>query len=203
MSAESYPLSHGSLVGLTGNDHHPQYAMPGQGPASTRPTGPWRFGRLYYASDTSQLSFDQGAGWLDLASKAYVDTAVAGFTSTKTVRVPHTFQVAGPVAVASGDTYYIPPFYVPKPTGQSVSLAKAIFRINSGASATVKLQRAALGGAAADITGFTGISVQTTDSWIGGPSTALADGDKIALVVTAISGSPMNLTFTIYLDYTV
>lgn len=117
---------------------------------------------------------------------------------TKTVRVPHTFTISGDVFVASGDQYYIPPFFVSEPTGQVVTLASARHRINSGTSATVDVR---VNGTAA--TGFGALSVTTTTAVTDPTDVALADGDAISLVVTGILGSPKNLSFTVYLDYTV
>lgn len=114
---------------------------------------------------------------------------------SKTIRIPHTFTVHGAVAVASGDTDYIIPFYIPVPTGQTVTLTGARSRLNAGTSATVKLQKNGV-----DISGFTGISATTTPGSTSG-SAAFADGDLLALVVTAVAGGPTNMTFTCYLDY--
>lgn len=68
MGLNQFPLSHGSLAGLTGSDHHTQYALVVFGSSAARPTTPWRAGRLYYATDTGVLSWDQGAGWVDISS---------------------------------------------------------------------------------------------------------------------------------------
>jgi hypothetical protein len=116
---------------------------------------------------------------------------------TKTVRVPHTFTIYGTVAVPVGDTNYVIPFFVPKPAGQTATLVQARHVIHAGTSATVKVQKNGV-----DATGFTGISVTTTATTTSG-SVALADNDLLALVVTAVAGSPTNLTFTVYIDYTV
>lgn len=67
MAADVFPRSHGSLSGLSGTDHHTQYALVTSGAAAARPTGPYRAGRMYYATDTGILSWDQGAGWVDFA----------------------------------------------------------------------------------------------------------------------------------------
>lgn len=65
MSSDVFPRSHGSLSGLSDTDHHTQYALVTSGAAAARPTGPYRAGRMYYATDTGVLSWDQGAGWVD------------------------------------------------------------------------------------------------------------------------------------------
>lgn len=204
MATDSYPQSHGSLAGLSGTDHHPQYGLPISGPATSRPTAPYRFGRWYYATDTAAMSFDQGAGWLDMASKAYVDTQVAGFSTVdppKTVRIPHTFTIAGPVGLPSGDTNYIPQFFVPVPSGQSVSIVAAHTKINSGTSVTWKLYNYST---PADVAGFTGLVAQTTPLLTTPTAVPITiNGTQIGPVITAISGAPQNMTITLYVTYTV
>ena len=129
-----------------------------------------------------------------LVARAAAAAGVNFETVTRTIRTPHSWTVTGSIAVPSGDSDYIPPFYIPVPAGQTVNLVAARYRINSGTSATVKLQRNGV-----DVGGFTGLSVTTVDTSTTG-SVALADNDVLALVVTGISGSPKNMTFTVYLD---
>jgi len=110
-------------------------------------------------------------------------------------RIPHTWAISGEIAVPSGDTDFIIPFFVSLASGQTASLVKARHRINSGTSVTCKIQRN--GG---DVTGFTGISVTTVDTTTDPANVALSDDDDLALVVTAVSASPTNLTFTIFIE---
>jgi len=112
-----------------------------------------------------------------------------------TIRTSHTYTIPGDIAVAVGDVDYIPPFYVSLVQGQSAKLAKVRFKIKSGTSATCKLTKNG-----SDITGFTGITVGTTVAELTPTAVALADNDELGLVVTAISGSPKNLSFTIFSD---
>jgi hypothetical protein len=105
--------------------------------------------------------------------------------------------VPGEIKVPSGNTDYIVPFFVRVPDGQTAALAWARYRINGGTSATVKLQKNGV-----DATGFTAISVTTTSASTDPADVALADGDLLALVVTAVSGTPMNLTFSAAIRYT-
>jgi hypothetical protein len=118
--------------------------------------------------------------------------------SAKTIRIPHTWTISGAIAVPSGDTDFINPMFVSLPSGQTANLAGCKYLINSGTSVTAKLQKNGT-----DATGFTGISVTTTAATTFPTAVTLADGDKLALVVTAVSGSPFNLAFTIFLDVTV
>jgi hypothetical protein len=119
----------------------------------------------------------------------------AANTGTKTFRSSQTWTIGGYVNVASGDIDYINPIFVCIASGQSAHLVGCKYVIHGGTSATVKLQKNG-----ADITGYTGISVTTTPGTATPPSIALADGDMLALVVSAVSGSPQNLSLTIFLE---
>jgi hypothetical protein len=110
-------------------------------------------------------------------------------------RESHTFTIPGAIAVPSGDTDYICGFFVASPVGRTPRLVECRHRINSGTSATVKLQRNG-----ADITGFTGLSVTPTSTLTDPADQDLAHGDYIALVVTAVTGSPKNLSLTLVVD---
>lgn len=113
----------------------------------------------------------------------------------RSLRVPHTFTVANEVKVASGDDNYIPPFFVPVPSGQRVALVGMRHRINSGTSVSIEIHR---NGVLA--TGFSA-SATTTSTTTDPANVALADNDTLALVVTAVSGTPKNLTVSVFLEY--
>ncbi|WP_461372950.1 hypothetical protein [Candidatus Aquicultor sp.] len=116
-----------------------------------------------------------------------------------TVRIPHTYTIPGVVNVPSGDTDYVCPFFIKLAAGQTAKLSMAEHRINSGDPATVKLQKNG-----SDITGFTALSVSTTSTLTNPTDVDLADGDMIQPVVTAVGATPAkNLSFTIFIDYTV
>jgi len=134
----------------------------------------------------------------EIVTAAMLNTHVRdNFSAVFSRRYGHTWAIPGPIAVASGDTDFIVPFFVSfDATTQAVKLASARHRINSGTSATVKLQKNG-----ADVTGFTAISVTPTSTTTDPTDVSLADGDRIALVVTAVSGSPINMTFTVFLQY--
>lgn len=110
--------------------------------------------------------------------------------------VGHTFVVAGDVVVPSGDLDFICPLFIPVNSGRTVKLAKVKYKINAGTSATVKLQ---INGV--DATGFTAISVTTTAAETDPTNISMADGDRLALVVTGVSGSPKNMTFTCVMEH--
>jgi len=115
-----------------------------------------------------------------------------------TYRVGHTYAVGGEIKVASGDTDFINPFYVSLASGQSAVLAKCRYRINTSSSnATFKLQQN--GG---DITGYTGLTATDTSTETDATDVTLSDNDLLAVVVTAVSGTPKNFSVTIFLDIT-
>jgi hypothetical protein len=124
-------------------------------------------------------------------------TAGGGTTVSYTHRIGHTWAVGGEVKVPSSDTDFIPPMFISLPSGDTAKLVSCKYIINSGTSVTAKLQKNG-----SDITGFTSISVTGTAASTNPTDVDLADGDKIALVVTAVSGTPKNLSFTIFIDYT-
>ena len=113
------------------------------------------------------------------------------------IRVGKTYAIAGEIKVPVGQTDFIVPFFVSLAGGQTADLVKARHQINVGTSVTCKLTKNAV-----DITGFTGISVTTTPADTNPTDVALADNDELALVVTAVAGTPQNLTFTIFIEHT-
>ena len=114
----------------------------------------------------------------------------------RTVTLGHTWAIAGEIKVPSGDIDFIVPLFVRLPTGQTAKIASARHVINSGTSVTCKVQKNGV-----DVTGMTGISVTTTASDTDPTDVTLANNDKLALVVTAVSGTPKNMTFTLFLEY--
>lgn len=124
------------------------------------------------------------------------DWDVSWGSGSKIFRHGHTYAISGEIKVPSGDTDFIIPFFFSLASGQTANIREVRYSINSGTSATVKLQRN--GG---DITGYTGISVTTTPTATL-QTQALSDNDEIALVVTAVSGTPKNMNFTIFIEST-
>lgn len=115
----------------------------------------------------------------------------------RTFYTVHTWAVQGEIKVPSGDTDYIPGFFPMVVSGQSLKVAKLRAKINSGTSATVKLQKNG-----SDLTGFTGITVGTGAATTAPTAQDVADGDYLALVVTGVSGTPKNLSATVVLEHT-
>lgn len=117
---------------------------------------------------------------------------------TKVVRIPHTFTITGEVKVASGDTSFIPPFFVPVPVGQTAVLVGVRSVIKSGTSVTFDVLRDGF----TVSTGWSGIVAATAPSDFAGTPTGWTDGQYLSMVVTAVSGTPKNLSVTVYVDYT-
>lgn len=138
-------------------------------------------GQVYYDTVTHNQYMYNGTSWIPVQ---------------KTFFTTHTWAIGGEIKVAVADNDFIPPFFVLLDVGQPVELAKCRYKINSGTSVTAKLTRNG-----SDITGFTGMSITTTANATDPTDVALTDGDAIALVVTAVSGTPLNLSFTLALQH--
>jgi len=125
------------------------------------------------------------------------DTITIHGGGNSTLRTRHAYAIPGEIKVASGETDFIIPFFVSLAAGQSAKLVKARHKINVGTSVTCKIQKNDV-----DVTGFTGISVTTTAANTDPADIALADDDKLALVVTAVAGTPQNMSFDVFLELT-
>src|SRR5690606_24284698 len=120
----------------------------------------------------------------DLATKAELPETI-------TWRETYTFTIPDEVLVPTGDENFIPPFFVMLDTGQTAEVISCRHRINSGTSATVKLQKNGV-----DLTGFTNISVTTNAATTDPANQSLESGDRIGLVVTAVNGTQKNLSLS-------
>jgi peptidoglycan/xylan/chitin deacetylase (PgdA/CDA1 family) len=108
------------------------------------------------------------------------------------------YTVPDEIKVPSGATDFLPPFIIALRSGQTAKVVEVIHEIGSGTSATLKLQKNG-----SDLTGFTGIEVKAEKKTTNPTDQAIADGDVIAPVVTAVSGTPKNLSFAIVIEHTV
>lgn len=152
-------------------------------------------GSAAYTASTAYRSSSWVPAWTDITDKPSTFTPAA---HTHTLRLPHTWAIPGEVKVPSGDTDFIVPFFVPVISGATVRIASVRYKINSGTSVTCKVQKNGV-----DATGLTGLSATTTAATTDPADITLADGDQLALVVTAVSGTPKNLTFTIFVEYVI
>jgi hypothetical protein len=221
ISPESSATDHSNLSGLNDDDHL-QYSLlngrsTGQiltgGTDATddlvlRSTSNASKGKIHIDETTGATSKDTGAlvveGGVGIEENLYVggNLIVTGTNNTltlpKTFRIGHTWGISGAVNVASGDNDFISPFFYVKASNQSSTIIGCVYKINSGTSVTAKIQIND-----ADVTGLTNISITPTTNYTISSSGTLSNMDKIALIVTAVSGSPKNLTFTLFLDHTV
>lgn len=110
-------------------------------------------------------------------------------------RTGHTFALSGAVTAIA-----LPGFFVPVATGQVVKLVEVRYKIGGGTSASFRLQKNG-----ADITGFgtsgTPLVAATTAASTDPADETLADDDLITCVISAVSGSPTDLSVTAYLEH--
>lgn len=121
-------------------------------------------------------------------------TAFMLATATKSVLLTHTFTITGEVKVASGDTSFIPGFFVPIPTGKSARFLGGRSKLNSGTSVTFDIRR--------NGSNISAVNGATTTATTFSNNVVLADQDLLSLVVTAVSGTPKNLSLSVYVEYT-
>ena len=121
----------------------------------------------------------------DAANKTYVDTR------TKTFRTSHTWAVAG--AITAGMN--IPGIFLPEAGSQATTIVGFRAVTLTGTSATVQLTRngASLGSATA----------VTTTAATTALSQAVTADDLIRPTITAISGAPADLTYSLLLEHVV
>lgn len=118
-----------------------------------------------------------------------------------------TYSLQGEIKLESGDTNVIAPFSINIAQGETVKLIKWSVSIGSGTSVTLKLQKSdGIGGSFADITGFTGLVVtgkfiNPTES--NPTNVALDDGVVLQPIVTAVSGTPTNMSINIIIEHTI
>lgn len=138
------------------------------------------------------------AGGLDHTVNGIADGAITpAKLSSKTITTPVTFAVNGPIAVAVGDVDYIPGFFIPVPAGQTAQLVACRYRINSGTNVQFDVE---VNGA--DATGFANLVATTAATTTDPANVNLANNDYVTITVDSISGSPKNLSVTLWIAYT-
>lgn len=121
-------------------------------------------------------------------------TGATGPTGPSKTAEAHTFTISGEVTTTTIEKLGA---FIPVLSGETVKLIRLRADIGSGTSATVKLQKNG-----EDATGFTGLEAKTTAAQKEPTAITLADNDKITLVVTAVSGTPKNLSATFVVERT-
>ena len=100
------------------------------------------------------------------------------------------YAVGGLLAVPSGATNYLCPFFQSVLQGQTVSLVGVWCVVRAGTSATLSVNHNGT-----TVGGLSGIVVTTTASYTAATNPAnVIDGDTFAPVISAISGTPDGLT---------
>jgi hypothetical protein len=110
--------------------------------------------------------------------------------------ITHSWVIPGDVVVPSGDANVVPPMIIKIPAGKTAKLISASYKIGAGTSATVKIQKNGV-----DATGFTGMSATTTLNTTNPADITLADDDLLQPIVTAVSGSPKNMSMSVTIEY--
>lgn len=126
-------------------------------------------------------------------SVTLANTGPQGPSGVSVFQTIHTYAIGGTLNTIDA----IPPMFFQKLSSQTSTLRKVVHRIATGTSATITLKQNG-----ADVTGYTGINV-TSSKATTTQDVVLADGDELALVVTAVSGAPTNLTFTLVVEHDV
>jgi hypothetical protein len=199
-------LNHDNLAGFVANEHinHASVSInAGEGLsgggtiASTRTIDLDINGLTVDGSpDTSAdyvVTYDSSAG---SHKKVLIDDVLGD--QSKVIRQGHTWAIAGEVRVASGDTDFLMPFFVSLANGQTAKIVSCRYKINSGTSATVNVQRNG-----SNVSGLTGLNVSTTANTTTPTSIDLSENDQLSLVITSVNGTPKNLSFTIFIEHTV
>ncbi len=113
----------------------------------------------------------------------------------------HPFVVSGNIVTNPGSTdangNYLGPFYISL-GNETSNIVKVRYSIGGGTSVTFKLQKNGV-----DLTGFTGMSATTTVGSVTPTAQPVIENDAITLVVTAVSGSPVNLSATLVQESTI
>jgi len=120
-------------------------------------------------------------------------------TINKTFELPYTFSVSGPLAVASNGTNYLPPFFWPVPSGQTVQLISVVGMTRStSTTTTIDIYKNG-----STVTGLTGLSITSSPSTttLSSPL-SVSNNDYFQPKITAIGGTPDGLSLTFFFKVT-
>ena len=125
------------------------------------------------------------------------------WANADTLTVERVWAIGGEIKVPSGDTDYIVPIPIWVPAGKSVTLNSVEMLINSGTSVTFKIKQKTTAaesytdvatGLVADTTPSNKIALSSNNVLSGGESGTMF---LVAIEVTAVSGTPKNLSVMI------
>lgn len=124
-------------------------------------------------------------------------TNASRWTSSPVVlTLPYTYSVSGTLAVAFYEVDYLPPFFFPVPSGQTVTLVSVIGMVRSG-SCTLSIDKNGAG-----ITGLTGLTFTNSATSHAPTSTVtVANNNYFAPVISAVSSAD-GLSLTFYFQVT-
>jgi hypothetical protein len=125
-----------------------------------------------------------------------VTPAVNVVAAPPALRLPHTWAIPGEIKVAVGDVDLIVPFFVPVPAGRFARIVTCRHRISSGTSVTFSIRKNGV-----DVAGLVNLVATPSSAQSAITPTDCIDGDRLSMVVSAVSGPPKNLTVTLYIDY--
>jgi hypothetical protein len=145
------------------------------------------------AHDASAISYAGGTGMSATDVEAAIDelaTEKSNTTHTHDSAWSKTVAVQGEVKVPSGAVDYLVPFTVHVESGETLTITKVYDAVRSGTSVTYKLTKNG-------VDEITGLSATTTHNSTDTADFTVVDGDRLAVVVTAVSGTPDGLEVTI------
>ena len=123
---------------------------------------------------------DLNTDWVTLELWAQQVTAALNGVSSGTVTIPNTYSVSGTLQVPSGATGYLPPFFWPVPSGQTVTLLEVRYMCRAG-TATISIDH----NGSAIATGLAVTTAPATKSL----AQPVANSDYFAPVITGVSGA--------------
>ena len=109
-----------------------------------------------------------------------------------------TFGWAGTVSVPSGGTNYITPFFEHVPSDTTVKLVSIRAVLQTGTNCVLAVNQ---NGSAVSGLGTVTVTVTNTTTAATTPP-SVADGDEFAIVVASISGTPANLSVSLFFEIT-
>lgn len=155
--------------------------------SSTRPESP-RIGQPGFNIDINGAEVWSGTKWESVVTK-------------RKLVVPHTFTLAGPVVTAnSAGDYFVPPFFMSAPTGQTAKIVSYRARVWHGVVGTNTVTWKLVKNGSTDVSSVVSTTHHTGEV-SGSLDSTFANGESLGLVVTGTVGSPKNLTVTVYVEY--